>query len=121
MVSWMDQMLRAQAEQAELDRRAADPLLGRVEEAVRGKQAISTAALLDLLGLRKTTGSARRVAKSLRTLGLVPIKSRRLVPGGFRDTVARGWARPVRKTHSQKPSTLVTDATQGDENACQSQ
>jgi len=32
----------------------------------------------------------------MRTLHFIPIKSRRLMPGGFRDTVTRGWARPVR-------------------------
>jgi hypothetical protein len=62
-------------------------------------EAVSTAALLDLLdllGLRKTTGNGRRLAHSMRSLGFVPIKSRRLTPGGYRDTVTRGWARPFR-------------------------
>ena len=58
-------------------------------------EAISTAALLDLLGLGKTTGNARRIGKIMHALGFVPIKSRTLAPGGYRDTVARGWARPV--------------------------
>ena len=83
--------------QAEIDQRQADPLLSKVEPAVRGKDQISTAALLDLVGLPKTTGNARRVANAMRALGFIPIKSRRLMPGGFRDTVARGWARPVRQ------------------------
>jgi hypothetical protein len=65
---------------------------------VRGKEAVSTAALLDLLDLSKTTGSARHIAKTMRELGFIPLKSRRLMPGGFRDTVARGWARPVRQS-----------------------
>jgi hypothetical protein len=73
-----------------------DPLRDEAEAAVRGKDAISTAALLDLLGLSHTTGNARRIAKTMRSLGFVPLKSRRLMPGGFRDTVARGWARPFR-------------------------
>ena len=76
--------------------------LAEVEVAVRGKEAISTTALLDLLALPKNTGTARRVARTMRALGFVPIKSRRLMPGGFRDTIARGWARPVRKQTSSK-------------------
>src|SRR5262249_19547476 len=69
----------------------------KVEATVRGMEAISTVALLDLIGLSKTTGNSRRVAQTMRTLGFVPIKSRRLMPGGYRDTVTRGWARPVRQ------------------------
>ena len=67
-----------------------------MEAAVRGMEAISTAAILDLLGLPKTTGNGRRIAPTMRALGFIPIKSRRLMPGGFRDTVTRGWSRPVR-------------------------
>ena len=32
----------------------------------------------------------------MRSLGFIPIKSRRFMPGGYRDTVSRGWAHPVR-------------------------
>lgn len=96
-MSFLGQLERASAE---LNKRAADPFLGRVETAVRGKEAISTAALLDLLGVPKTTGNARRVGKTMRAMGFIPIKSRRLMPGGFRDTVTRGWARPIRETRS---------------------
>jgi hypothetical protein len=71
---------------------------------LRGKEAVSTAALLDLLDLSKTTGSARHIAKTMRELGFIPLKSRRLMPGGFRDTVARGWARPVRQSSNAVPS-----------------
>ena len=71
---------------------------------MRGKEAISSAALLDLLDLPKTTGNARRVGKTMRSIGFVPIKSRRLMPGGFRDTVARGWARPIRETRFSTPT-----------------
>ena len=97
-MSFLDRLNRASAE---LEKRAADPFLERVEAAVHGKQAISSAALLDLLDLPKTTGNARRVGKTMRSMGFVPIKSRRLMPGGFRDTVARGWARPVRQEQQQ--------------------
>ena len=93
-MSWLGRLHQAKTEFAVCE---ADPFRQNVEAAVRGKEAISTAALLDLLDLPKTTGKARRVGKAMRSLGFVPIKSRRLVPGGFRDTVARGWARPIRK------------------------
>jgi hypothetical protein len=82
---------------AELAARHADPFRAKVEAAVRGMQAISTHALLDLLWLPKTTGNGRRIAPTMRTLGFVPIKSRRLEPGGYRDTATRGWARPIRE------------------------
>jgi hypothetical protein len=48
---------------------------------VRGIEAISTAALLDLIGLPNTTGNGRRIAHSMRSLGFVPIKSRPFMPG----------------------------------------
>ena len=82
----------------ELAERDADPLREKVEFIVRGMEAVSTVALLDLLGLPKTTGNGRRIAPTMRSLGFIPIKSRRLMPGGTRDTVTRGWARPVRQT-----------------------
>ena len=94
LMSWIEQLHRAQAELTERD---ADPLREKVEGVVRGMEAVSTVALLDLLGLSKTTGNGRRIAPTMRTLGFVPIKSRRLMPGGYRDTVTRGWARPVRQ------------------------
>src|SRR5215510_1363635 len=65
---------------------------------------ISTVALLDLLDVPATTGNARRLAKTMRSMGFVPLKSRRLVPGGYRDTTTRGWARPVREGQSKKSS-----------------
>ena len=94
-MSWIERLHRAKAEAAERD---ADPLREKVEALVRGMEAISTFALLDLLDLPKTTGNGRRIAATMRTLGFVPIKSRRFEPGGWRDTVTRGWARPVRQT-----------------------
>lgn len=104
-MSWLGTLHRLNAEAAA---RNADPLRMKIEDAVRGKEAVSTAALLDLLNLPKTTGSARLIAKSMRALGFVPIKSRRLMPGGFRDTVARGWARPVREAaHGPKQGETV--------------
>lgn len=81
----------------ELAERDADPLREKVEAIVRGMEAVSTLTLLDLLGLPKTTGNGRRLAMTMRSLGFIPIKSRRLMPGGWRDTVTRGWSRPIRE------------------------
>jgi hypothetical protein len=94
-VSWIEKLHRAQAE---LTERNTDPLREKVEAIVRGMEGISTFAVLDLVGLPKTTGNARRISATMRSLGFIPIKSRRLMPGGYRDTVTRGWARPVRQT-----------------------
>lgn len=94
MVSFIARVRQAQAELAQ---HQADPLRRPVEAAVRGQEAIGTAPLLDLLGLPKTTGNGRRLAQTMRSLGFVPIKSRRLMPGGYTDTVTRGWTRPLRE------------------------
>lgn len=91
--SWTDKLA-----QVDLAKRHADPLREKVESLVRGMQAISTHSLLDLVGLPRTTSAGRRIAKTMRALGYVPIKSRRLEPGGYRDTVTRGWARPFRES-----------------------
>jgi hypothetical protein len=86
---------------AELDARPEDPWRKKVEAGVRGKDAISTAALLDLLRVPATTATARRVAAIMRSLQFVAIKSRRLMPGGRSgNTVTRGWARPIRESRS---------------------
>src|SRR4051794_20078351 len=88
---------------AELDARHEDPWRKKVVEAMRGENAISTAALLDLLRARATTGTARRLAAVMRNLNFVPIKSRRLMPGGRAgNTVTRGWARPVRRAEIRR-------------------
>jgi hypothetical protein len=86
---------------AELEAHREDPFVEKVAAAVRDKDAISTAALLDLLRVPATTGTARRLAAVMRSLNFVPIKSRRLMPGGRAgNTVTRGWARPVRTMKS---------------------
>jgi hypothetical protein len=72
---------------------------------MRDKDAIGTAPLLDLLNMRKTSGNARRISETMRALGFVPIKSRRLEPGGYRDTVTRGWTRPVREVGASDTQT----------------
>ena len=97
-VNFVSFLARLHQEQHQLDAYAADPWREKVEAAVRDKDAISTAALLDLLRASATTGTARRLAGVMRSLNFVPIKSRRLMPGGrCGNTVTRGWARPVRE------------------------
>ena len=98
---WVEKLRRVEAEAAKRD---ADPFREKAEAVVRGMEAISTVALLDLLGLPKTTGNGRRIARTMRSLGFIPIKSRRLMPGGWRDTVTRGWARPMRELRNSSPS-----------------
>jgi hypothetical protein len=91
---------------AELEAHHEDPWHTKVEAAVRGEDAISTAALLDLLRVPATTSTARRLAAVMRSLHFIPIKSRRLMPGGRAgNTVTRGWARPVRAMKSSPTTT----------------
>ena len=78
-------------ERAKLEQRDADPLGDKVASVTRGIEAISTNALLDLIGLPNTTGNARGISKTMRSLGYVPIKSRRLVRGGWSNA---GWRWP---------------------------
>jgi hypothetical protein len=98
---------------AELEAHHADPWQSKVAAEVRDVDAISTAALLDLLRAPATTGTARRLAAVMRSLNFVPIKSRRLMPGGFRDTVTRGWARPVRTMRSSPTICYANSNHQG--------
>jgi hypothetical protein len=91
---------------AELDAHHEDPWRKKVEAAVCGKDAISTAALLDVVRAPASTGAARRLAAIMRDLQFIPIKSRRLMPGGRAgNTVTRGWARPVRQLQWSRPKT----------------
>jgi hypothetical protein len=102
----MSIMEKLEKARAELEAQLKDPWHSKVEAAVRGKDAISTAALLDLLRVPATTSTARRLAEVMRTLQFVPIKSRRLMPGGRAgNTVTRGWSRPLRDV-KHKRSTL---------------
>lgn len=114
MLSWTEQIRRAGEKQA---RQEVDPLFEKVATLTRGMNEISTHALLDLIGLKNTTGNARLVSKTMQSLGFVPIKSRRLMPGGYRDTVTRGWARPVRKPQRPPkgavPAPIVTPRDAG--------
>jgi hypothetical protein len=91
---------------AELEAHHEDPWHTKLEAALRGKEAISTAALLDFLRVPATTSAARRLAAVMRSLHFIPIKSRRLMPGGrVGNTVTRGWACPVRAMKSSLPTT----------------
>jgi hypothetical protein len=102
---------KLKAARAELDAHHEDPWRKKVEAAVREKEAISTAALLDLLRATATTGTARRLAAIMRSLHFVPIKSRRLMPGGRAgNTVTRGWARPVREMKSSPTTSTAGSA-----------
>jgi hypothetical protein len=93
--SFVEQLHRAQAELAERDANPWRRVLER--ELPASVTCISTVALLDLLGLALTTGNARRIAPTMRSMGFIGLKSRRLMPGGNRGTTIRGWARPVRE------------------------
>jgi hypothetical protein len=95
----------------ELNADCSDPWRSKVAAAVRDKDAISTAALLDLLRVPATTGTARRLGAVMRSLNFIPIKSRRLMPGGWTgNTVTRGWARPIRETKSSSPTMMQAGA-----------
>jgi hypothetical protein len=97
-MSLLGQLAQARAE---LEAHHEDPFLETVKAAVRDKDIISTAALLDLVRVPATTATARRLATVMRSLNFIPIKSRRLMPGGRAgNTVTRGWARPVRTMKS---------------------
>ena len=91
--SWLGKLHRQVAEQAARD---ADPFIRALENCLPpDATAISTVSVCTLLGIRPTSGSARRVARIMRRLGFVPVRSRLLRPGGWRDTVGRGWVRPT--------------------------
>jgi hypothetical protein len=97
-MSLLERLRQASLELAEQE---SDPWCAKLEGHLRGVEAVSTAALLDLLRAPATTGTARRLAAIMRSLHFVPIKSRRLMPGGRAgNTVTRGWARPVRELKS---------------------
>jgi hypothetical protein len=94
----MSLLSRLHEARLELDADQEDPWRKKVEAAVLEKDAIGTAALLDLLRAPATTGTARRLAAVMRGLHFIPIKSRRLMPGGRAgNTVTRGWTRPFRE------------------------
>jgi hypothetical protein len=113
-MSWVERMYQACAQQAE---QRSDPWKRVLERALPANlTSLSTNALLDLLDVPHTTGNARHLAKIMRSMGWIGLKSRRLEPGGFRDTTIRGWARPFREkrspTTSVKPGLAPTNSKQ---------
>jgi hypothetical protein len=81
-----------------------DPWRRVLERALPGNvMCTSTVALLGLLNFPVTTGNARRLARTMRSMGWVGIKSRKLAPGGWRTTECRGWSRPVREPRVRQP------------------
>jgi hypothetical protein len=92
-MAWIDR-LREAGEQ--VDQPYVDPWQRILERALQGLEAASTTAIMDMVGVRPTSANARRLAPIMRQLGFIPIKSRRLLPGGFKDNVTRGWAKPIR-------------------------
>ena len=57
-----------------------------------------------------------RLALTMRSLGWVGLKSRRLAPGGFRDTTIRGWARPFHEKNYAPPTLQFAFGVDGSEN-----
>lgn len=78
-MSFLEKIARASGK---LDARPADPWRKIIAEAVDDVDAMSSAALLNLVGARPSTGNARRLAAIMRDLKFIPIQSRRLMPGG---------------------------------------
>jgi hypothetical protein len=121
-MSFISRMLEAAKQ---LDAPPPDPWRKTLEDALRGVDAMSTVALLDLVGAPHNTKNGRRVALIMRQMNFIPIQSRRLMPGGHRSTVSRGWARPMRSLPTSKkvkpqqgtPSSRSNLATQGEDNA----
>ena len=106
--SFIEKLRRAEAELAE---RGANPWRRALERDLPANvTCISTVALLDLLGLAPTTGNARRIAPTMRSMGFIPLKSRRLMPGGNRGTTIRGWARPFLELKKSTPTMKPTGA-----------
>ena len=70
-MAFLDKLRQAQR-QAEATRR--DPWHPRLKRALEGVEAMSTAALLDLLRADPTTSNARRLATIMRELKAAPIK-----------------------------------------------
>jgi hypothetical protein len=107
-MSLLERLRQASLKLAEQE---SDPWCAKLEGHLRGVEAVSTAALLDLLRAPATTGTARRLAAVMRSLHFIPIKSRRLMPGGRSgNTVTRGWARPVREIRSSPTMKNAGDA-----------
>lgn len=85
-----------------------DPWKRLLEGALPGSvTAMSTVGLLALLDFKPTTANARRLGRTMRSMGWVGIKSRRLPPGGWRSSECRGWARCSRDPKTNQTSAPV--------------
>ena len=105
---WLGILHQRKAQEAE---RSSDPWRQALERDLPANvTCISTVALLDLLGLAPTTGNGRRIAPTMRSMGFIPLKSRRLMPGGNRGTTIRGWARPFLERKKSTPVVKETPA-----------
>jgi hypothetical protein len=99
-MSWIESLQHAQVELRDCH---VDPWRNIIERGVPANVVCtSSVALLDLVGVPHTTGNCRRLALTMRAMGWVGIKSRRLSPGGWRTTTCRGWARALRETGSKE-------------------
>lgn len=97
-MAWTEKVRQAQAQLVDDH---VDPWQRILERAVPANvTSISSFALLDLLDVPPTTGNARRLAHTMRALGWIGLKSRRLAPGGWRTSTCRGWARALREFKS---------------------
>src|SRR5712675_888729 len=86
-----------------------DPWRRVLERALPGDvMSMSTVGLLALLDFNATTANARRLARTMRSMGWVGIKSRKLAPGGWRNTECRGWSRPIRGSNRPKDECHVS-------------
>jgi hypothetical protein len=102
MSSLIERLHRIRTELSEGDN---DPWRRTLERAVPANlTCTSTVALLNLLGFPATTGNARRLARTMRAMGWVALKSRQLAPGGWRTTECRGWSRPFREMRQKDTS-----------------
>jgi hypothetical protein len=112
-MSWIAKLNQAARADA-VQRRERIPWIGAVARALPGNvTSISTRAVLDLIDVRATTGNARKVAGAMRALGFIPLKSRRLEPGGWRQSTTRGWTRPFRETKHSHPTGNRSAGTAG--------
>jgi hypothetical protein len=104
----MSLISRLHQEKAKMLDDQADPWRRLLERALPADLVCtSTVALLDILNFTATTGNARRLARTMRSMGWVGIKSRRLAPGGWRTTECRGWARPLRGANLKRDARYV--------------
>src|SRR4249920_2943461 len=91
--SWSEKLERAAAEDV---LRNEEPYVRILERALPiDGCAISTVMVLEFLGLRFNARNAQLISSTMRALGYFPLRSRKLLPGGWRQTVARGWVKPL--------------------------